>query len=137
MGKPAARMNDMTGHGSALVPGPGSPNVRIGGQPAWRGMSAAAVAALAAAVAELAENLAKAQAKVTAAAGTAAAPAAQANLVKTATDGIAKIASILAGSGADVYACPTLTVLIPHGPGVVISGSQTVLANGLPTCRAG
>ena len=135
MGKPAARMNDMTAHGSALVPGPGSTNVRIGGQPAWRGMSAAAAAALAAAVAELAEKIAKAQAVATAAAGTPAGPAAQANVVKTAADGVAKIASMLAGSGADVYACPMLTVLIPHGPGVVINGSQTVNANGLPVCR--
>ena len=68
MGKPAARMNDMTAHGSVLAPGPGSTNVRIGGQPAWRGMSAAAAAALAAAVAELAEKIAKAQAVATAAA---------------------------------------------------------------------
>src|SRR5262245_57638550 len=128
MGKPAARMNDTTACGGSLAPGPGSTNVFIGGRPAWRGMSAAAVAGLLAAVKELAEKIVKAQAVATAAQGTAAGPAAQANLVKTATDGIAKIASLLAGSGADIYACPMLTVIIPHGPGVVISGSQTVLA---------
>jgi uncharacterized Zn-binding protein involved in type VI secretion len=111
--------------------------VFIGGKPAWRGMSAAAAAALAAAVAQLAEKLAKAQAAVTAAAGTPAAPVAQANLIKTATDGIAQIASLMTGSGADTYACPMLTVLIPHGPGVVTMGSQTVFANGLPICRQG
>ncbi len=32
----AARVGDMTSHGSPLGPGPGSPNVLIGGQPAWR-----------------------------------------------------------------------------------------------------
>jgi uncharacterized Zn-binding protein involved in type VI secretion len=32
----AARMGDITVHGSVLAPGPGSPNVFIGGQPAWR-----------------------------------------------------------------------------------------------------
>lgn len=32
----AARMGDMTSHGTPLAPGPGSPNVLIGGQPAWR-----------------------------------------------------------------------------------------------------
>lgn len=33
---PAARVTDMTTHGTPLVPGPGSPNVLIGGLPAWR-----------------------------------------------------------------------------------------------------
>ena len=33
---PAARLGDMTSHGTPLGPGPGSPNVLIGGLPAWR-----------------------------------------------------------------------------------------------------
>jgi uncharacterized Zn-binding protein involved in type VI secretion len=33
---PAARMGDMTAHGTPLSPGPGSVNVLIGGLPAWR-----------------------------------------------------------------------------------------------------
>ncbi len=33
---PAARVTDMTSHGTPLVPGPGSVNVLIGGIPAWR-----------------------------------------------------------------------------------------------------
>ena len=36
MGQPAARLGDMTGHGSPLGPGPGCPTVLIGGMPAWR-----------------------------------------------------------------------------------------------------
>ncbi|MES2823576.1 MAG: PAAR domain-containing protein [Pseudomonadota bacterium] len=32
----AARANDLTQHGSPLSPGSGSPNVKIGGMPAWR-----------------------------------------------------------------------------------------------------
>ena len=32
----AARVGDMTSHGTPLGPGPGSPNVLIGGMPAWR-----------------------------------------------------------------------------------------------------
>ena len=32
----AARVGDMTAHGTPLGPGPGSPNVLIGGMPAWR-----------------------------------------------------------------------------------------------------
>jgi uncharacterized Zn-binding protein involved in type VI secretion len=36
---PAARMGDLTSHGTPLSPGPGSANVLIGGKPAWRAMS--------------------------------------------------------------------------------------------------
>lgn len=36
MGQPAARMGDMTSHGTPLTPGPGSATVLIAGQPAWR-----------------------------------------------------------------------------------------------------
>lgn len=36
MGSPVARMGDTTSHGTPLAPGPGSPNVFIGGMPAWR-----------------------------------------------------------------------------------------------------
>ena len=36
MGQPAARVGDMTSHGTPLAPGPGSPTVLIGGMPAWR-----------------------------------------------------------------------------------------------------
>lgn len=32
----AARVGDLTGHGTPLGPGPGSPDVFIGGEPAWR-----------------------------------------------------------------------------------------------------
>lgn len=35
----AARLNDPTSHGTPLTPGPGSVNVLIGGQPAWRATS--------------------------------------------------------------------------------------------------
>jgi uncharacterized Zn-binding protein involved in type VI secretion len=36
MGRPAARVGDPTSHGVPLGPGPGSPDVLIGGRPAWR-----------------------------------------------------------------------------------------------------
>ena len=35
----AARVGDMTSHGTPLTPGPGSTNVLIGGMPAWRATS--------------------------------------------------------------------------------------------------
>lgn len=36
---PAARVGDLTSHGTPLSPGPGSINVLIGGMPAWRATS--------------------------------------------------------------------------------------------------
>lgn len=39
MGQPAARLGDLTSHGTPLGPGPGAPTVLIGGQPAWRALS--------------------------------------------------------------------------------------------------
>ena len=36
MGQPAARIGDLTSHGTPLAPGPGSVNVLIGNKPAWR-----------------------------------------------------------------------------------------------------
>ncbi|MGZ5442161.1 MAG: PAAR domain-containing protein [Thermoanaerobaculia bacterium] len=36
MGQPAARVGDLTSHGTPLAPGPGAPTVFIGGMPAWR-----------------------------------------------------------------------------------------------------
>lgn len=38
MGQPAARITDPTSHGTPLGPGPGCPNVFIGGLPAWRAL---------------------------------------------------------------------------------------------------
>lgn len=35
---PAARITDPTAHGAPLAPGPGSPDVLIGGLPAWRAL---------------------------------------------------------------------------------------------------
>ena len=42
-----------------------------------------------------------------------------------------------ASGGADIHNCLTLMPPQPHGPGVVIDGSQTVLINNLPACRMG
>jgi len=137
MGQPAARIADMTAHGSPLAPGPGSVNVLIGGMPAWRGLSAAAAAALAMTIAKGMEGIATASAAQTAAAGTPGAPAAAANLAKAAADAVAGAAAAMASSGADIHACPIVKVLIPDGPGVVITPSQMVTINGMGACRMG
>ena len=39
MGQPAARVGDMTSHGTPLGVGPGCPTVLIEGKPAWRATS--------------------------------------------------------------------------------------------------
>ncbi len=42
-----------------------------------------------------------------------------------------------AAGGADIHACVTPLPIPPHGPGVVIDGSPTVLINNLNACRLG
>jgi uncharacterized Zn-binding protein involved in type VI secretion len=42
-----------------------------------------------------------------------------------------------AAMGADIHACVTPFPVPPHGPGVVIDGSPTVLINNLPAARLG
>jgi uncharacterized Zn-binding protein involved in type VI secretion len=130
-------MGDMTAHGGPLAPGPPSPNVLIGGQPAWLGMSAAGAAALASTFSAGMANIATATAANAAAAGTPGAPAAAANLTKTIADSVANMAAQMAGSGASINACPVVKVVVPDGPGVVITPSQTVLINGMGACRVG
>lgn len=39
MGQPAARVGDITSHGTPLGPGPGCLTVLIGGLPAWRAIA--------------------------------------------------------------------------------------------------
>ncbi|MEA3643451.1 MAG: PAAR domain-containing protein [Lamprobacter sp.] len=40
-------------------------------------------------------------------------------------------------AGADIHACPMPLPVPPHGPGVVINGSASVMINNLPACRVG
>jgi uncharacterized Zn-binding protein involved in type VI secretion len=134
---PAARLGDMTAHGGALVPGPGAPTVFIGGMPAWRGIGAAGAVAIVAAAAGALSTVTQAQAIATAAQGTPAGPAAQANLLKTIADEVGKLSTQMIASGADTVTCPIVKVVIPDGPGVVITGSTTVLIGGFPACRVG
>lgn len=132
-------MGDLTAHGGPLVPGPPSPNVLIGGQPAWLGMSAAAAAALAATIAEGARDVAEKTAAVAAAgmAGPMAVAAAQAKLAEATAKAAANTADAMAGSGASTNACPIVKLLVPDGIGVVIMPSQTVLINKMGACRVG
>lgn len=138
---PAARTTDPVVHPlpPVLTPGPGSVNVLIGFMPAWRGVPAAVAAALQAAKQVSDTTIKVAEAATLAAAGTPGAPAA-----KTAEETVKATAAAAMGSaissaagGADIHACTTPLPIPPHGPGVVIDGSATVLINNLPACRVG
>lgn len=136
---PAARMGDLTAHGGPLAPGPPSTNVFIGGQPAWLGMTAAAVAALAAVIANGVKDIADKTAKATAAAalGPVASAKAQADLVEATAKAASDTAAAMTSSGVSMNACPIVKLLVPDGIGVVIMPSQTVLINKWGACRMG
>jgi uncharacterized Zn-binding protein involved in type VI secretion len=123
-----------------LGPGPGSMNVLIGSLPAWRGVPAAIAAGLQAAKQVSDAAITAAEAATLAAAGTPGLPAAKAaeETVKAAAAAAMGAAiTSAAGGGADIHACATPLPIPPHGPGVVIDGSQTVLINNLQACRLG
>lgn len=80
-----------------------------------------------------------AEAATVAAAGTPGAPAAYAaeQAAKSAALAAMSGAIMAASGGADIHQCTTPLPVPPHGPGVVINGSATVLINGLPAARQG
>ncbi len=138
---PAARaFVDTTAHPlpPMLSPGPGSTNVIIGFMPAWRGMPLAAAAALKAAKKTSDEVIKTAEKAVVAAAGTPGAPAAVTALETTKAAALVAMSNAIAAAsgGADSHVCATPPVQ-PHGPGVVIDGSSTVMINNLPASRQG
>lgn len=139
----AARTTDNVAHPlpPVLMPGPGSMNVFIGFLPAWRGIPNAAVAALQAAKAAADATVQAAVSATTAAAGTQAAPAAyaaeQATKASVLSSMSSAISSAASASGADIHLCTTPSPTPPHGAGVVINGSTTVMVNNLPACRLG
>lgn len=123
-----------------LAPGPGSLTVLIGNLPAWRGIPAAAAAALQGAKQAADTAIQIAQAATLAAAGTPGAPAAYAAEQAVKATMLASMSSAIssaAAGGSDIHACLTPMPVPPHGPGVVIDGSPTVLINSLPACRMG
>jgi uncharacterized Zn-binding protein involved in type VI secretion len=139
---PAARITDNVVHPlpPVLTPGPGSMNVLIGFLPAWRGIPLAAVAALQSAKTAADTAIQTAIAATAAAAGTPGAPAAYAAEQTVKATALASMSSAISGaaaSGADIHACMTPSPVPPHGPGVVINGSATVMINNLPACRMG
>lgn len=143
-GRPAARITDNVLHlvPGVLVPGPPSPNVIIGGLPAWKGLPLGSAGGLLAAKAASDVRIKTAQAATLAAAGTPGLPAAKAaEETLKATEAAAMSATMASASGgASIHMCvhaAPVPVPPPHGPGLVIDGSPTVLINGLPACRLG
>jgi uncharacterized Zn-binding protein involved in type VI secretion len=137
---PAARVTDSVTHPlpPLLSPGPGSPTVLIGFLPAWRGMPLAAAAGLQAAQ-KAADIAIKAAEQTTKAAVGPAAPIALAAEQALKASMLASMSSMVSSmsGGADIHVCSVPTPVPPHGPGVVIDGSATVMINNLPACRMG
>jgi uncharacterized Zn-binding protein involved in type VI secretion len=111
----------------------------IGFLPAWRGIPLAAVAALSAAKQGADTAIQTAEAATAAAAGTPGAPAALAAEQATKSAMLASMSSMISGAsaGADIHMCTTPLPIPPHGPGVVITGSATVMIDNLPAARQG
>ena len=131
----AARLTDMTIHGTPFVPGIGSTNVMIGGLPALRAMSPAAAAAFLALLAKIAVHLQELQTGL----GTPppAGPAAVTHATKELADLTPAAEAMIAS--VDQIICPMLLLKIggpPNGAGVIVSGSSTVMINGMPAGRA-
>ncbi|MEO8649389.1 MAG: PAAR domain-containing protein [Acidobacteriota bacterium] len=138
---PAARITDNVVHPlpPVLFPGPGSMNVLIGCLPAWRAVPAGAGAGIQAAQKATQIAIEAAEAATKAAAGTPGGPAAYAAEQALKTSTLASMSSSIASAsgGADIHMCVTPSPIPPHGPGVVIDGSTTVLVNNLPQSRLG
>ena len=137
---PAARLADNVAHPlpPVLTGSPGAVTVLIGMKPAWRGLPLAAVAALQAAKTASDAVIKTAEVAATAAAGTPAGPAAKVAEQAAKTAALAAMGAAItaaAGGGSDIHMCATPLPLPPHGPGVVIDGSATVMINNLPACR--
>jgi hypothetical protein len=136
-----------------VLTGPPALTVLIGGQPAWKGIPLAAGPGLLAAststqatLQTLETTALAAEAAAAAAAGTPGAPAAVAAATAArlaaetakASSAAANAASIAAAAaGGSIHACAMPWPIPPHGPGVVIDGSPTVMIENSPACRLG
>jgi PAAR motif len=137
---PAARITDNVAHPlpPLLSPGPGAPTVLIGYLPAWRGVGAAAAAAIQAAK-QVSDTAIKVAEAATAAATGPAAPVAKAAEEATKAAAAASMGSLISGAagGADIHICATPLPIPPHGPGVVVNPSATVMICNFPAARLG
>lgn len=138
---PAARITDPVAHPlpPVLTGGPTAVTVIIGFLAAWRGIGAAGAASLKTAKAASEVKIKAAEAATLAAAGTPGAPAAKAAEETLKAAEAVAMGSMISGAaaGTDIHVCATLLPLPPHGPGVVITPSKTVIIAGMPAARQG
>jgi uncharacterized Zn-binding protein involved in type VI secretion len=138
---PAARITDTVAHPlpPVLTGGPTAITVIIGFLPAWRGVNPAAAAALQAAKTVSDTAIKVAEAATVAAAGTPGAPAAKAAEEATKAAAAASMGSMISSmaGGSDIHVCATPLPIPPHGPGVVITPSATVMLSNMPAARMG
>ena len=114
-------------------------DVIIGNLLAWRGVLASVAAALQGPKAAADATIMGLETATKAAAGTPGAPAAYAAEQAGKAALLAQMSSLIKSmsGGADIHACMTPLPVPPHGPGVVIDGSKTVMINNLAACRLG
>ena len=141
---PAARITDPVVHPlpPILTGGPTAVTVIIGFLPAWRGIGAAVAANLSGGKIESEKNIKKAELTTEAAkkvGNPTAITAAEANEAKVKLEEAAKMAATILAAAAmtDIHVCATLLPLPPHGPGVDVKPSQTVMIKGMPAARMG
>src|SRR5688500_11342316 len=138
---PAARITDAVIHPlpAVIVGGPTAVTVMIGFLPAWRGVGAAAAAAVKGAKEVSDATIKTAEAATLAAAGTPGAPAAKAAEEATKAACAAAMAGAIAGAAgtSDIHVCATPLPIPPHGPGLVITPSKTVMVANNPAARMG
>lgn len=140
MSKFAARIADPVQHPlpPVLTGGPTAITVIIGGKPAWRGVGAAAAASLQAAKQASEIRIKAAEATTAAATGPALPVAKTAEETLKAAEAVAMGSMISsAAGGADIHVCATPLPIPPHGPGVVITPSNTVIIANMPAARMG
>ncbi len=137
----AARVGDPVSHPlpPMLGAGPGSPDVLIGMKPAWRGVPAASGDAIKSAKDASDKAIEAAEKATQAASGTPGQPAAKAAEETTKATAATAMGSMISGmaGGADIHTCSVPLPAPPHGPGVVVDGSGSVLINNLPAARQG
>jgi len=138
---PAARITDNVVHPlpPILIPGPVSCDVLSGFLKAWRGVPAAVASMLQGPKQAADATIQGLEAATAAAAGTPGAPTAYAAEQAGKAAALAAMSSLIMSSaaGADIHMCTTPLPVPPHGPGVVIDGSKTVLIDFLAACRLG
>lgn len=138
---PAARITDLVLHPlpPVLTGGPTAVTVIIGFLPAWRGIGVAIASGLQDGKLASEKRIKEAEVATKLATGTPGQTAAEANEKKVKLEEAAAMADTIlkAAAGTDIHVCATFPPLPPHGPGVVIKPSKTVMIEGMPAARQG